>query len=587
MGDIRHIWTFFIITVIITLSVNPLYGQSGNPFLSQIGKSFGEYHDLFMTYSDTMLRGTPVDQATLNSWMSEAASLDPTKEWSLLARLNSYRIRSENSLRNSDFRSYSPEYSAEDYISDLISLSEDGERYGIEPMKIAPLFYIAEALHTYVFDYERAFTYYFTLDSWIENIKTIDFPPRQNIYQSMGALYYKFEDYDKAIFYFSKIAEDPVWDNYYNMRWHAYNGLALCYRNKYSDFEKSNYYFSLIFEKDHNRPPVWEWIAKANIGYNYYLQNDYETALPLLLCAENIKGHEDFPFIAERTVIIADIYLKWGNLTKAKEYLDATIYYLENSPVYPINYSKLYSVMSKYYSITGNNDLADSYLDSVLVETKRQNDAFSGLKLMHAEQKLNIAQRRIMEEEIHAHKVRSRIYFGIATIAVIMFAFIFALFIYRRLYHKKREILAQKAAEWVSSDKVSEKNMTNNEASRESFEYNRLIMEQVFSLMASKQLYKDPTLSLDSLATLLNVSRNALSKAINDTTGKNFNQFINDYRIREAISIITNSDQKYSNVYINELFEDVGFASRTPFYMAFKKVTGLSPTEYIAVRDKS
>ena len=159
---VSKLLTYF---VIIFVSCIGLYGQQKNPLLPCVGKSYGEYHDLFMKHSDTMIKGTLIDQTTLNSWMSEAASLDPTKEWSLLARLNSYRIRSENSLRNAKFLSYSDEYSAEDYISDLVSLSEDGERYGIEPMKIAPLFYIAEALHTYVFDYERTFAYYFTLES--------------------------------------------------------------------------------------------------------------------------------------------------------------------------------------------------------------------------------------------------------------------------------------------------------------------------------------------------------------------------------------------------------------------------------------
>ena len=572
------------IVIIFGLYAN-LYGQRENPFLSCIGKPYGEYHDLFMMRSDTMIKGTSADQVILSSWMSEAASVDPTKEWSLLARLNSYRIRSENSLRNSNFHSYSEEYTAEEYISDLLSLSEDSEKYGIEPMKIAPLFYIAEALHTYVFDYERTFSYYFTLESWIENLNTTDFPPRQNIYHSIGVLYYKFEEYDKAIFYLSKIANDPVRNNYYGMRWHAYNGLALCYRNKYRDFEKSNYYFNLIIDAP-DRPSVWEWIAKANIGYNYYLQEDYETALPLLLYAESIKNREDFPFIAERTIIIADIYLKWGNLKKTKEYIDITHYYLKESGAYPINISKLFSVMSKYYSIIGERELAESYLDSILVETKRQNEAFSGLKIMHAEQKLNIAQRRIIEEEMHAHRVRSQIYFGIASVLLIVVAFIIALIIYRRLYHKKREALVQKVEEWMAD--MSKEPVVKGKTEEVS-EFDKIVMDQVLSLMASQKLYKDPSLSLESLANHMDINRNTLSKAINNITNKNFNQFINDYRIKEAINIISSKERnrEYPSLTIVELSESVGFASRTPFYMAFKKVTGLSPSEYKAVKSRS
>jgi len=96
--------------------------------------------------------------------------------------------------------------------------------------------------------------------------------------------------------------------------------------------------------------------------------------------------------------------------------------------------------------------------------------------------------------------------------------------------------------------------------------------------MTENYAYRDVGLSAESLAAHLGVHRNTLSRAVNRVTGSNYYQYINGYRIKEAVRIISQNGHK--ELYIDELYERVGFNNRSSFYRVFKQFTGLSPTEF-------
>ena len=69
-----------------------------------------------------------------------------------------------------------------------------------------------------------------------------------------------------------------------------------------------------------------------------------------------------------------------------------------------------------------------------------------------------------------------------------------------------------------------------------------------------------------------------ISKAINSTTGQNFTAFINEYRIKEAVKILSDSNFDYLST--DSLLGEVGFANRFTFSNAFKKIVGITPSEF-------
>jgi AraC-like DNA-binding protein len=104
------------------------------------------------------------------------------------------------------------------------------------------------------------------------------------------------------------------------------------------------------------------------------------------------------------------------------------------------------------------------------------------------------------------------------------------------------------------------------------------IYESIMEIMASKKLYLDRHLTLDDLAAEIRVNKNYLSAVINEKIGKNFYQYINELRIEAAIELLDNSQYNYLS--IEGIAQTVGFNSKSVFNPAFKKHTGMTPSEY-------
>jgi len=95
--------------------------------------------------------------------------------------------------------------------------------------------------------------------------------------------------------------------------------------------------------------------------------------------------------------------------------------------------------------------------------------------------------------------------------------------------------------------------------------------------------YLDPNLSLRTLAELINIHPNQLSWLLNESLGKNFNEFINHYRVSEFQHLC--KDPKNSHITLIGLAYDSGFNSKTVFNTSFKKETGLTPKQYLKLQN--
>ncbi len=94
--------------------------------------------------------------------------------------------------------------------------------------------------------------------------------------------------------------------------------------------------------------------------------------------------------------------------------------------------------------------------------------------------------------------------------------------------------------------------------------------------MQSEKPYLDDKLTLQKLAEQIKLPEKQLSSLINQQTGKHFFDFINEFRINDAKSLLKSQPQ----LTVLEILYEVGFNSKSSFYTAFKKETGLTPTDY-------
>jgi AraC-like DNA-binding protein len=102
------------------------------------------------------------------------------------------------------------------------------------------------------------------------------------------------------------------------------------------------------------------------------------------------------------------------------------------------------------------------------------------------------------------------------------------------------------------------------------------ILKDVKQYMENEHAYKDNQLNLISLSELVGVSTHHLSEVLNQHEGKNFYQFVNDYRVNYVCEHLNKSNKPK----IIELALDAGFSSKSTFNAVFKQFTGLSPTQY-------
>lgn len=95
-------------------------------------------------------------------------------------------------------------------------------------------------------------------------------------------------------------------------------------------------------------------------------------------------------------------------------------------------------------------------------------------------------------------------------------------------------------------------------------------------LMEEHKLYINSNLKSFDVANQLNISTHEFSRLVNETIGKSFTDFINEYRVDEAKQLIS-SNSKYTLEAIGNMS---GFNSKSAFYKAFKKFTGVTPAKY-------
>ena len=110
-------------------------------------------------------------------------------------------------------------------------------------------------------------------------------------------------------------------------------------------------------------------------------------------------------------------------------------------------------------------------------------------------------------------------------------------------------------------------------------EQQEIIAQKIMAVMEQTTEYCQTDFSLDKLAKLLGSNSKYVSQVINDSFKKNFNAFVNTYRIQTARERLIDVDH-YGNLTIKGIAESVGFKSPTTFINVFKKMVGLSPSVY-------
>lgn len=103
--------------------------------------------------------------------------------------------------------------------------------------------------------------------------------------------------------------------------------------------------------------------------------------------------------------------------------------------------------------------------------------------------------------------------------------------------------------------------------------------EKLNYVMQEEKLFLQPELSLADTARLLKTNVSTLSGIINAAFDKNFNDFVNEYRVNEFKERCQLPENQ--NITLLGIAFDCGFNSKATFNRAFKKYEGIAPSEFV------
>lgn len=312
-------------------------------------------------------------------------------------------------------------------------------------------------------NYEKAFVWLLSSAKILEHLEPNNYPNMAAHLNFIGLCYYYFEDYEEAAIYLKKSSKLKKTDFNTIEVTSAQNTLGLCYQNL-GELDLSDQCFLAII-KNTVTNSIWKGIASGNLGFNYYLREEFDKAIPLFETdiAEALKQN-DYGLATGSLIPLSDIYLKQQNYKEAKRRLDEASKYIQQSGETD-RLRKLYPIMSKWYAANYEPNMSIAYLDSSLVASKAYNEKYNGLQLLRANQKVEASQKELEIEKLNTEsqlKLTQR-NFIIILVSILLLASILG-FWFRNKYLLKeqqiKELALENAKKALSNAKTQLENLT-------------------------------------------------------------------------------------------------------------------------------
>ena len=357
-----------------------------------------------------------------------------------------------------------------------------------------------------------------------------------------------------------------------------------------------------------NMGNTYQQLDSIELAFLYYDKN-----------LELVKKTNNQPDIARNHLNRGTLYLKIGNYSKAFEYFEKSLKICDD---FGIDVGKMHNFLNigKAYNETRQYSKAVSALDSAAHYAKllgaknsesfiysRYSEVYKNMgnaakalefytkfhelenEILNENSQKAIAELEIkyeseikdqkieqINEKLATERAENRIIIVGALSIVLITGLIIFFLIYRnkslrRLYERNIELM--KSVQLITSEaETSEK----TESKGKPEDNLKKIFDRLLVALEKDKIYTDPMLSLSDTASLINSNDKYVSSAIAEYANMNYSNFINFYRVNEAKRLI----YKNEHTNLNEVMALCGFNSRTTFYNAFTKHTGMSAKQF-------
>ena len=235
------------------------------------------------------------------------------------------------------------------------------------------------------------------------------------------------------------------------------------------------------------------------------------------------------------------------------------------------------------YRGQGKNDLAEHY-DYLYLKSKDSLLRKSNAERM--ERSAFVHELSQMNNQLAESQARHR---HMVLVVVVLLAFITVIVIalvvnirglrkqkayVKKLYEKNMELLSRKPTTPTPRPTADSRPSAINE------ELKNALSERIEHTINDPKIFTAQDFSLHQLAFLVESNDKYVSQIINERYNKNFKQLLNEIRVAEACRRLGDQD-RFGHLTIAGIAEDVGFGSRSNFALVFKRITGISPSDFL------
>jgi AraC-like DNA-binding protein len=416
--------------------------------------------------------------------------------------------------------------------------------------------------------------------------------------QLIADVHYYAGEYEDAEIIYKQILHQ---ENYQNSNWRfkiIQNNLGLIKIKERKFDEAENYFLNSLNRYSNSK---MSYADSSGLPYIYrkllevsLLQKKYDKANEYYNIGKPLTEK------LKQTIELSGYYIGKAEILYQNGKYDSSLIYLKRAEELEKSYPDLkfkidlYTNYSNVYGELGKYADANKYLLLLLNSTREADSLFNRSRLMHtfAEHNYETAAKQ------RDNYLRERnLYIAILILAAISLLVIIIFFIrlrnsYKILIGKNVQLALSPNIESFSHISDDEQNTFNDnelekidipeiEKKRRDIDNEKIdeIIGKLEIMMTEDKVYLEPDLSLISLAQKLKTNRTYLLTAIQKKYDKNFLNFINDYRIKEAIKIISSDEVK--NLNMAGIANKAGFNNRVTFTKIFKQATGVSPSFFI------
>ena len=460
-----------------------------------------------------------------------------------------------------------------------------------------------------------------------------------DLYKNIGNVYCIFQDFDRGNANYEKALELSRDRKDKDTEMKILNNLAgmYCYAG---NTEKAKYYYRQMKEKSAGSNNILhEYFNLLDLGLIYDHEQKIDSAMYCYKSSADyaIRSGLEPRYKSSSYFELAKLYEKKGDKDSALFFLNLNVKITRENHLMDMLAESL-KALARIHGQRGDKEKEQRYKGEYLVISDSIFNLQELSKMKNAQFLYEMDQSRVQIDalnEVKAEneskiKMQQRIMFGIS--AGLLIFLIMSLVVYNQkrklrlaykdLFSRSNEILKteqqnkkfrqeyegklaeerqrnERLTEQLKSQHIvrnmedeqdDEVKMTGGDEQKEEpkgvYSANRLSEEQKESLLNSinevmekPEVLCDCDFSLERLASLIGSNSRYVSQVINDTYGKNFRTFINEYRIRESQLRLMNTTE-YGNFTIKAIAESVGYKSHTNFIIIFRKITGITPSMY-------